>query len=121
MTPIRKIIALREGVTAEVLVTPALYGIASRRGCDLRPASQEPSDIISSYVRLLFCAAINAWEVRAMDDPSIGDFPHKYADFDEWAWRNQRSFGEAMSFAYTALTGKTLQEGCDEVKKKTRK
>jgi len=122
MIPTRKIIELEQGVTAELLVTPALYGVASRRGMDLRPVSNEPADIISSYIRLVFCAAVNAWEVRAMDEPTIGEFPYTFSQFNDWAWGNQPEFGRVMNFAYTALTGKTIREGAqEEVKKKSRK
>lgn len=122
MTPTRRIITLEDGVTCEVLVTPALYGVAARKGMDLRPASTEPADIISSYTRLLYCAAINAWEVKSVDEPTIGEFPYTFSQFNDWAWGNQKAFGEALNFAYTALTGKTLREGAEEeVKKKSKR
>lgn len=101
----RTTIELREGVTVEILVTPALYGVAKRHGIDLT-ADINAGDVYGSYVKTLYCAAISAWEVAAVDDPTLGEFPYKYGDFHDWAWADTARLARIVAFIYEALTGK---------------
>lgn len=105
----RTSIELREGVTVEILVTPALYGVAKRRGIDLT-ADVNAGDVYGSYVKTLYCAAISAWEVAAVDDPKLGEFPYKYSDFHEWAWADAKRLARMVAFIYEALTGKRFED-----------
>lgn len=117
---VRSTIELKEGVAVELLATPSLYRVAKQRGIDLvADANTDATGVMLSYLKMIYCAAINAWDVRRVDEPKLGAFPYKYADFDEWAWSNQPAFTEAVRFVFSALTGKELQaaEGKD-VKKK---
>lgn len=113
----RKNIELREGVKVEILVTPALYRVAQSRGIDLSQSGSD-KDPFTPYIKMLYCAAINAWEVEAIDDPDKGEFPYKYRDFDDWAWTDTERLGKAIEFMYQAITGKPLQKGIEDVKKK---
>ena len=117
MERVRFAIELREGVTAELLVTPALYSVAKKRGIDLA-ADVNAGDWVSSYIKTIYCAAISAWEVAAVDNPKLGEFPYKYEDFHTWAWEDQERFIGVVQDVYRALTGKTLEEGAAGVKKK---
>lgn len=113
-------IEIREGVMVDILVTPALYRVAQRRGIDLGPG--DSTDPFTPYIKMAYCAAINAWEVDAVDNPGKGELPYKYADFDEWAWSDKARLAELIGFMYEAITGKVLKEEvADEVKKKTKK
>jgi hypothetical protein len=109
MDRIRLSIELREGVTAELLVTPALYSVAKKRGIDLT-ADVNAGDWVTSYIKTIYCAAISAWEVAAVDDPKRGEFPHKYEDFHAWAWEDRDRFTAVVRSVFQALTGKTLEE-----------
>lgn len=113
----RTTIELKDGVQVEILVTPALYSVAKRKGIDL-VADINAGDWQTSYIKMLYCSALNAWEVAAVDDPKMGDFPYKFADFHEWAWADTERLGKIIAFLYEALTGKPLAEG---VKKKAGK
>lgn len=118
---VRSQIELREGVRVEILVTPALYRIAERKGLDVTGKDATEQDPYTSYIRILYCAAINAWEVRSVDQPEIGAFPYAYADFIDWAWADMERFLNVIAFMYEALTGKPLKKGLEEVKKKMKK
>lgn len=117
----RTSIELREGVAVEILVTPALYGVAKRRGMDLA-ADANAGDVYGSYVKMLYCAAIAAWEVAAVDDPKLGEFPYKYGDFYEWAWADTKRLAKMVAFIYEALTGKRFEDiGKEEEPKGSKK
>jgi len=112
----RNTIELREGVTVEILVTPALYAEAKRRGIDLT-ADANAGDVYGSYIKTIYCAAISAWEVAAVDDPKMGAFPYKYADFYDWAWADRDRLMAMIAFVYEALTGKRFEDLVADVKK----
>lgn len=105
----RTSIELREGVAVDILVTPALYSVAKKRGIDL-VADANAGDIYTSYIKMLYCAAILAWEVAAVDDPKLGEFPHKYADFHEWAYADAQRLNKTVAFLYEAITGKRFED-----------
>lgn len=105
MNRVQTTIDLREGVTVSILVTPALYGVAKRRGIDL-VADANAGDTYASYVKIIYCAAINAWEVAAVDDPKRGEFPYTFADFHTWAWADRDRLTKMVAFCYEAMTGK---------------
>lgn len=129
-------IQLKEGVTADLLLTPALYGVAKERGIDLfgeiarREDGAEPrvGKTLECYSKIAYCAAILAWEVDAVDHPGKGECPYTYKDFYVWAYANPREFGRTIKAILAALTGKTFgeylaeqQEGGEAEKKKTLK
>ena len=115
----RKIVELSKGVACELLVTPALYGVAARRGIDLTSdANAGGQGVFVSYIKMMYCAAVNAWEVKAVDSPEMGAFPYKYSEFDAWAWEGPKRFIGVVTFMYEALTGRSLKEGAIEEKKK---
>ena len=105
----RTSIELKDGVRVEILVTPALYSVAKRRGIDL-VADVNAGDVYGSYVKMLYCAALSAWEVAAVDDPARGDFPYKFADIYEWAWADTERLARIVAFIYEALTGKRFED-----------
>ena len=121
MQQTRTSIELKDGVAVEILVTPALYSVAKRRGIDL-VADVNAGDVYGSYVKMLYVAAINAWEVAAVDDPGKGEFPYRFADFHEWAWADTARLAKMVAFLYEALTGKRWEDagkdGGKGVKKK---
>jgi hypothetical protein len=130
-------IQLKEGVTVKLLLTPALYGIAKERGIDIfsdilraKVAEGEGTEdratkTVDAYSKIVYCAAILAWEVDAVDNPDAGEFPYTYADFYTWAWGNHREFARTIQAVLVALTGRTINDylkeadGGDAEKKKT--
>ena len=119
MDRVRINVELKDGVAVELLVTPALYSIAKRRGISLVD-DLNAGDWVTSYIKTIYCAAINAWEVRAVDDPKAGEFPYTFADFHEWAYADTERFTGVVGDVFEALTGKKLSEAV-AVKKKPRK
>lgn len=113
----RTSIELKDGVAVEILVTPALYSVAKRRGIDL-VADINAGDWQGSYIKMLYCAAISAWEVAAVDDPKRGEFPYKFSDIYEWAWADTERLGRIVAFIYEALTGKRFEDIAAESVKK---
>ena len=120
MERVRLQIELKDGVAVDLLVTPALYSVAKRRQIDL-VADVNAGDVTTSYIKIIYCAAISAWEVAAVDDPKRGEFPYKYEDFFAWAWEDQARLSKAIASVYEALTGKPLEEAKGAIKKKPRK
>ena len=111
----RTSIELKDGVTVEILVTPALYSVAKRRGIDL-VADVNSGDVYGTYVKMLYVAAINAWEVAAVDTPTMGEFPYRFADFHEWAWADTARLARMVAFLYEALTGKRFEDAGKDAK-----
>lgn len=109
----RTTIGLKEGVAVEILVTPSLYGVAKRRGIDLTSAEMgNTEDVLALYERIVYCAAINAWEVAQVDDPAKGAFPYTFADIHEWAWADGRkAFLEVVKFIAQALSTGEKKKG----------
>ena len=104
---------LEEGVTAKLLLTPALYGVAKERGINLFPpevaAQDKTSRVFDLYAKIAYCAAISAWEVEAVDDPDKGDCPWTFEQFTIWSWNNQKEFGRTVDAILEALTGKSAR------------
>lgn len=105
-------IHLREGVTARLLLTPALYGVAKERGIDLYTSGTQDktSWVVDLYAKMAYCAAISAWEVESVDDPGKGEFPFNFEDFTIWAWENPKEFGTTIDAILLALTGKRARD-----------
>lgn len=122
MTPTRYKITLGEGVGVNVLLTPALYGVARSRGIDLALADgRDATAVTRTYAKIAYCGALNAWEVDAVDDPDKGAFPYRYEDFDTWAWSSPDALTSFIDAVLVAFTGKGLKATAAEaVKKKTR-
>ena len=122
-------ITLKQGVRVRLLLTPALYGVGKARGIDLTTVMRDASDstgMIRSYAKLAYCAAINQWEVEAVDNPDKGAFPYTFADFDGWSWEQQDEVREFINAVLLAFTGKGLKDYAKEgdstaLKKKTGK
>ena len=103
-------IKMKGGAQVELLATPALFAIARKRGMTIEADSDNVAEVFSAYTRLLYLAALNAWDVRRYDDPGMGDFPYKLMDFVEWASADMDGFVKAISFVLAALTGKELKD-----------
>lgn len=103
-------IKMRGGEQVELLATPALFAIARRRGMTIEADSDNVAEVFSAYTRLLYLAALNAWDVRRYDNPSMGECPYTLMDFVEWSSNDREGFVEAISFALAALTGKELKD-----------
>ena len=97
-----------------MLATPALFGIAKRKGMVIEADAGNPTEVFNAYAKLIYLAALNAWEVRRFDDPHMGECQYKLMDFVEWASMNVDEFGKAMNFVLSALTGKELKDYATE-------
>lgn len=125
MVPIRRTIELSEGVTAELLFTPHLFSYKGRGGITFEADTEDVRQMAEYFADLLYCAALNAWEIDGGHD--IEEAPFRRGDFHGLIIGNPKEMREAIDFALRALTGKSAREltedqvakeGCKEVKKK---
>ena len=110
MVQVLHMITLKGGEQVELLATPALFDIAAKRGLAIEADSDNAAEVYTAYTKLIYLAAINAWEVRRYDAPEMGEFPYRLMDFVEWATNEPGKFVDAMEFALVALTGKGLKD-----------
>lgn len=103
-----------KGGVVELLATPALFGIAQRKGMTIEADSENASEVYSAYTKLIYLAALNAWEVRRYDNPSMGECEYKLMDFVEWASNDAEGFVNAINFVLSALTHKELKDYATE-------
>ena len=107
-------IKMKGGAQVELLATPALFAIAKRRGMAIEADADNAADVFSAYTKLIYLAALNAWEVRRYDAPEMGECKLQLMDFVEWASANGQEFVQVVNFVLAALTGKELKEYATE-------
>ena len=114
MTQVLYRIELKGGAQVELLATPALFDIARKRGMAIEADADNAAEVFSAYTKLIYLAAINAWDVRRYDDAAMGDFPYRLMDFVEWSSSNAEEFVKVVNFVLFALTGKDLKDYATE-------
>lgn len=114
MRQILHTITMKGGAHVELLATPALFGIAKRRGMTIEADADNAAEVFSAYTKMIYLAALNAWEVRRFDNPDMGECEYRLMDFVEWASYDAEAFGKAIEFVLYALTGKELKEYATE-------
>jgi len=108
----RYTITPREGVKTELLFTLSLFAIAKRRGVALAVEDfGDTTQRMDFFIKLIWCAAHNAWEYRRMEDPSLGDLDLSILDVAEWAGDHPKDFAAIIRGASEAISGKELPEG----------
>lgn len=110
MIQVLHMIKLKGGEQVELLATPALFAIAKRRGMTIEADADNAADVFSAYTKLIYLAALNAWEVRRYDAPQMGECHYRLMDFVEWASGDAEAFVKAVNFILVALTGKELKD-----------
>ena len=113
MTQVLYQIEMKGGVV-ELLATPALFDIARKRGMAIEADADNAAEVFSAYTKIIYLAAINAWDVRRYDDAAMGDFPYRLMDFVEWSSVNSEEFVKVVNFVLSALTGKDLKDYATE-------
>lgn len=103
-----------KGGVVELLATPALFDIARKRSLKIEADSDNVTEVYAAYTKLIYLAALNAWEVRRYDDPSMGECRLRYMDFVEWASNDVDGFIKAVNFVLSALTHKQLKDYATE-------
>lgn len=114
MVQVLHIIAMKGGKQVELLATPSLFAIAKKKGFAIEANPSDYADVVSAYTKLIYLAALNAWEVRRYDNPEMGDCDLKLMDFVEWASEDGKEFIKAVNFVLSALTGKGLKDYAKE-------
>lgn len=107
-------IRMKGGAQVELLATPSLFAIAKRKGLAIEANTADGADVLTAYTKLIYLAALNAWEVRRYDAPEMGECKYKLMDFVEWASGNADEFVKAINFVLSALTGKELKDYATE-------
>lgn len=109
MVQVLHTIRMRGGVV-ELLATPALFDIARKRGMTIDADAENTAEVFSAYTKLIYLSALNAWEVRRYDDPSMGECRYRLMDFVEWASNDAEGFVKTIDFVLSALTHKELKD-----------
>ncbi len=92
----------------DLLLTPHLYSYRDRFGISFATNMSETREVLENYADVFFLAAVNAWELDGKG--TVEDFPLTRGDFHAWSAQNPKDFGRAVTFAVSALTGKTAAE-----------
>ena len=114
MVQVLHTIRFKGGAQVELLATPALFDIAKKKGMTIEADADNVTEVYSAYTKMIYLAALNAWEVRRFDDPAMGEFKYKLMDFVEWAGNDADAFVKAINFVLSALTRKDLKDYATE-------
>jgi hypothetical protein len=110
------------GSEREILITPSLFRIAKERNWVIE--IQDTSDLIQvaeAYHKMIYCALINAYEVRKWDNPSL-ELNVTLMDIEVWVIQNPDKFAALLNDFVAILTGKDINEivkDTEQVKKKS--
>ena len=104
-----------DGKRRELLITPSLYKVCQERGWEIK--GENSSDIFPAYCKLLYAAAVNAYEVRRYDEPDL-ELDLTLLDFEIWAALNRKEMEKLIVVSCELLSGKTLKELVESQKKK---
>lgn len=103
------------GEQAELLFSVTVFSLARSRGIDL--SLEDSTDIgerLKFFAKIFYLGALNAWEYRLLDDPSLGEMPFRVIDFAQWMGDNPKEAARLIQLSSAAISGKDL--GKDEVK-----
>ena len=110
-----------EGKRVEVLFTPSLFTIVQRNKWDIKVDPENLLSIQSGYIKLLYCAIINAYEVNKFDNPEYPNPDVKLIDVEVWATQNAQRLNELIEIFIQSITNKSITENAQEIKKKKKK
>lgn len=106
-----------KGGVVELLATPALFAIAKRKGMTIEAEADNLPEVMLAFTKLIYLSALNAWEVRRFDNPSMGECTLQFMDFVQWAHTDKDAFTKAINFVLSALTNKELKDYATEGEK----
>jgi hypothetical protein len=106
-----------DGLRRELLITPSLYTICQERGWEIK--GQSAGDIFPAYCKLLYAAAVNAYEVRKFDNPDL-KFDLTLLDIEVWAALNREDLNKMIIVACELLSGQSIKDMVEAEKKKTK-
>ena len=102
----------------ELLVTPSLFRIAKERQFKIEITDADDLiQIAEAYRKIIYCAVINAYEVRKFDNPDLV-FDITLMDIEEWCMNNPEKYGQLIQDIVTLLTGKSVEELAEKKKSK---
>lgn len=117
MVQVLEVIKMKGGAQVELLATPALFSIAKRKGWKIEADATSAAEVYSAYSKLIYLAALNAWEVRRYDNPELGEFKYSLMDFTEWTAEDPVRFAKTINFLLCALTNKEMKDYSTEAEK----
>lgn len=117
MVQVLEVIKMKGGAQVELLATPALFSIAKRKGWKIEADATSAAEVYSAYSKLIYLAALNAWEVRRYDAPEMGEFKYTLMDFVEWCSEDATRFAKTINFLLCALTNKEMRDYSTEAEK----
>ena len=110
-----------KGKRVEVLFTPSLFTIVQRNKWDIKVDPENLLSVQSGYIKLLYCAIINAYEVNKFDNPDYPNPDVKLIDVEVWATQNAQRLNELIEIFIQSITNKSITENAREIKKKKKK
>ena len=114
-------IRMKGGEQVELLATPALFAIARRKGMTIEAEADNLPEVMLAFTKLIYLSALNAWEVRRFDNPSMGECTLQFMDFVQLAHTDKDAFTKAINFVLAALTNKELKDYATEGEKEAEK
>lgn len=104
----RQFIEIR-GERVELLLTPSLNAVAIRKGWVIT-ATEDWAEIQSAYIKIFYCAIINAYEVGKFDNPDLQVPNITLLDMECWAAEKPLEFGELIKKYIEIRYNKTLEQ-----------
>ena len=117
MVPVRKTFEISEGVKVDMLFTPRL-SVYQETVLPLPELGPDAGilQVMERYADIMYFAALNVWELDGHG--TVEDAPFKRGDFHGWMSADPKGFTEGVSFAVSALTGKTAKQLLTEEEKR---
>ena len=102
----------------DLLMSVTLSYAAKRRGIDLScPDINDTEEAIKFWLKVMYAAALNYWDMLALTNPNQGDFPYTIIDFAAWQSQDVSRYVECQKWLASAMMG-LRPAAADEKKKK---
>lgn len=115
-------ITFKGGEKVDLLFSLSLFETARKMGVSLDlDADADIKARINYSLKFIYLGAVNAWELKQMLDPGIGEFKYDILDFAEWAAENRHEYEKLLKGGSEAISGQAMDVAeitDEEVKKK---
>lgn len=107
------------GHGVNLLMSVTVSYAAKRRGIELVcEDSTDTEQAIRFWLKVVYAAALNYWDMLALTDPKLGDFPYTIIDFAVWQSEHVAEYVEVQKWMAQAMAGLNNGKTSNDVKKK---